>query len=575
MNEALAMLEDDDLQNLDPTIVLLPPENACGDITDEDSGDENLLEVDNLPASQLRAPAEVVFSRQKEDSDFDEEDDIPLSNLCKKTKTSKSKKRKLDCRWTAVPFDPPKLSEDWPTVSIDMEEKTPLQLYENFFDDELIDIIVNETNRYAAQKNKNNNISKTEIKAFFGVLILSGYNQVSRRRMYWEREKDTHNELVANAISRDRFEFIMSHLHMVDNNNLDQSDKFAKLRPLFNTLNRSFLKFAPLEKSHSVDEAMVPYYGRHGCKQFIHGKPIRYGFKLWMGCTRLGYVNWFQPYQGASTHPNLKYKDLGVGAEVILSYADVLKSKWRESKFHLYFDNFFSSIPLFSKLGEKQLQGTGTIRTNRIPNNPFSKQKHQRGHYTYKTCANPNIIVVQWNDNSLVTIGSNAVGIDPVHKVTRYSQKEKKRIQVDQPHLIKLYNENMGGVDRLDENLSLYRTSIRGKKWYFSLFIQCIDMAIQNAWQLHRLCEGNMDHLAFKRYIAKALLLGNKKTTATFCKGRPRQNENQLIKYDRIEHWVIPQDKQTKCRHCHQKTTTRCEKCDIGLHVKCFKDYHT
>jgi hypothetical protein len=43
----------------------------------------------------------------------------------------------------------------------------------------------------------------------------------------------------------------------------------------------------------------------------------------------------------------------------------------------------------------------------------------------------------------------------------------------------------MGGVDRADQNISVYRVSIRGKKWYFSLISHCIDMAEQNAWQLY------------------------------------------------------------------------------------------
>lgn len=40
---------------------------------------------------------------------------------------------------------------------------------------------------------------------------------------------------------------------------------------------------------------MVPYFGRHGAKQFIRGKPIRWGYKLWTGATRLGYIEWFDP----------------------------------------------------------------------------------------------------------------------------------------------------------------------------------------------------------------------------------------------------------------------------------------
>ncbi|CAI6371246.1 unnamed protein product [Macrosiphum euphorbiae] len=35
----------------------------------------------------------------------------------------------------------------------------------------------------------------------------------------------------------------------------------------------------PHQQFHSIDESMVPYFGRHGCKQFIRGKPIRFGFK--------------------------------------------------------------------------------------------------------------------------------------------------------------------------------------------------------------------------------------------------------------------------------------------------------
>ncbi|KAK9700400.1 Transposase IS4 [Popillia japonica] len=132
--------------------------------------------------------------------------------------------------------------------------------------------------------------------------------QLPRRRMFWEREKDAHNSLVSDAITRDKFEYILSNF-----------------------------------QDHSVDEAMVPYYGRHGCKQYIHGKPIRYGYKLWTGTTRLGYVIWFDPYQGASIE---KTSDFGVGATVVLNYANVLQERWPNTAFHLYFDNYFTSVPL-------------------------------------------------------------------------------------------------------------------------------------------------------------------------------------------------------------------------------------
>ena len=41
-----------------------------------------------------------------------------------------------------------------------------------------------------------------------------------------------------------------------------------------------------------------------------------------------------------------------------------------------------------------------------------------------------------------------------------------------------------------------------------------------------------------------------------------------------IGHWIIHQDKRTRCALCHSQTNTRCEKCQKGVHAKCFRAYH-
>ena len=35
----------------------------------------------------------------------------------------------------------------------------------------------------------------------------------------------------------------------------------------------------------SFDESMVPYFRKHGAKQYIQGKPLKLGFKLWVTAT--------------------------------------------------------------------------------------------------------------------------------------------------------------------------------------------------------------------------------------------------------------------------------------------------
>ncbi|KAF2896815.1 hypothetical protein ILUMI_09360 [Ignelater luminosus] len=238
----------------------------------------------------------------------------------------------------------------------------------------------------------------SEIKAFLGVLILSGYVGVSRRRLHCETERD----MVIEAISRDKFEYILSNFHLADNN-LNQFDKFAKVRPMLGYLNEKFRDKALYEKNHSVDETMVPYFGRHGCKQYIHGKAIRYGYKLWMGATKLGYINWFEPYQGFSTITNPSFSEFGVGAVVVLEYASKLQEKRTDKKFHLFFENLFTSISLTEKLDEKGYSATGTVRKNRLPGNNLldskALKKEKRGTFDVSKIVDQNVSVLKWNDN--------------------------------------------------------------------------------------------------------------------------------------------------------------------------------
>lgn len=49
-------------------VVLQPPVNACSDLTDEDSGHEDALKIDNFLGT-LRAEAEVAFVQDEDDED--------------------------------------------------------------------------------------------------------------------------------------------------------------------------------------------------------------------------------------------------------------------------------------------------------------------------------------------------------------------------------------------------------------------------------------------------------------------------------------------------------------------------
>ena len=72
-------------------------------------------------------------------------------------------------------------------------------------------------------------------------------------------------------------------LHFVDNENA-KNDKGFKIRPLVDDLNQKFKQFRIFSKRQSIDEQIVRYYGRSSLKQFIKGKPIKFGLKQWVLC---------------------------------------------------------------------------------------------------------------------------------------------------------------------------------------------------------------------------------------------------------------------------------------------------
>ena len=86
---------------------------------------------------------------------------------------------------------------------------------------------------------------------------------------------------------------------------------------------------------------MIEYFGRNGLKQHIHGKPIRFGYKVWSLCPPRGYLVQAELYQGANT--NNKLPELGMGSSVV---ADLISELADHTEYSLFFDNLFTSLPL-------------------------------------------------------------------------------------------------------------------------------------------------------------------------------------------------------------------------------------
>ncbi|GBP11256.1 Small conductance calcium-activated potassium channel protein [Eumeta japonica] len=234
--------------------------------------------------------------------------------------------------------------------------------------------------------------------------------------MYWYQSIDTHHSGVASCMTRNRFEELLRFFHACDNSSLLPDDKFGKVRPLWDMMNERWLKFFPGDKHFSIDESMVPYFGKHGTKQHIHGKPIRFGYKIWSLCTRLGYLIYGEPYQGAktgNTNPNL-----GVGGSLVTNLISKLPTA---AHYSFYTDNFFTSLRLLDDVSQMGHDITGTLRANRTEGAPLKDikemKKTARGSFRQITDVSSNSTLVRSNDNNIVTIASTESGVQPIGKV--------------------------------------------------------------------------------------------------------------------------------------------------------------
>lgn len=593
--QLLDELENDDVeQPID--IYIEPPDDGVITECDSDVSDEDCeVNINHLGPKLLRANCEyevrtaVFEERQTKPNktatvgyfDFDSSDEESLSKYAKANKAHSTKAKSVkastdNIKWRKSPpkFDMETNCKEQP-VSKEAEScKTPLDFLKLFWSHELLSRILTETNLYASQKNLNLNMTLDELQVFFGTLLLSGYAKYPNKRMYWSGQKDV-PKILQDSIRLNRFEQILRHIHLNDNHGIDPEDRLYKLRPLITELNKNFRYHGGLEENLSIDESMIPYYGRHYAKQYIRGKPIRFGFKNWALCTSNGYMVAFDIYTGKSN----KEKTFGIGGDTVVHLIEAAEIQGNQG-YKLYFDNYFSSTSLFYHLTERGIAAAGTIQDGRTKKCPLKTkaemEKQERGAYDYRTDSENKMCLVRWKDNKVVTCATNFIPLSE-GKCRRWSREEKSKIHVCQPEIFSHYNTYMGGVDKMDQLIAVYRTRMRQRKWWWPIFCYLLDASVTNSWLLMRkldpLNKECSTLLIFRRNLANSLL-GTYGIPSN--KGKRIPNPINDIRYDGRDHWPEYVPTERLCRFCSGKSKFVCTKCAVGLHPKsCFKNYHT
>ncbi|KAK0039718.1 piggyBac transposable element-derived protein 4 [Biomphalaria pfeifferi] len=324
----------------------------------------------------------------------------------------------------------------------------PVDYVNLFLTDDIVNLVVNETNKFARQFIEDNHenlettprsrvhkwtpISNEEFRAFLGVTMNMGLNKKPNYNAYWDScNLSQETPWFPVHMNRDRYQIILKFLQFADNMLLlDRNDvgfKLFKVQELITHFNAKFKYFYHPTQNVSIDESMIGFKGKTPhIRQFMPNKRhARFGIKMWcLSDSANSYLCQFQIYEGSQG------RRIGNGK----SYTHEL------------------IIRLMTAAA------TGTVRSNR-KGLPDVCVKTKLKNKELIAARKGNLLCLAYQDNSrkpiLLSTASKAGLIDTVN-----SRKQP----VTRPAVIHAYNQAMGGVDLGDEKLYMYMAERRSLK---------------------------------------------------------------------------------------------------------------
>lgn len=387
-----------------------------------------------------------------------------------------------------------------------------------FITDEMISVIADETNRYAAQFfavktlkansrfKKFKDVTDADVRAFLALVFYMGIVRKSNLKDYWTSDPVLCTSFPGSIMSRDKFMNILAMLHLSNNENYvkrgeQDYDPTKKLGDFLPDLITNFSSEWNLHREISIDEGTIPFKGRAHFKVYNPMKPDKYGIKLFELCDSVtGYCQTFEIYKGQS---NQKPSEYGKIYDLVMR----LMSPYLNRGHILHVDNYYTSCDLFKSLYTSQTHACGTLRINRKGlSKEFQNKKLKEKGDTF-VMHTGNMVAMKLLDRKPVNFLSTIYNSSMVDTGKTNKHKEK----VYKSEIVINYNKFMGGVDRNDQ-LSKYSAFNRQQvKWWKKVFFQLVNMAMVNAYIMYKFhCskENNriMSHADFRTNCIKQLI---------------------------------------------------------------------
>lgn len=403
-----------------------------------------------------------------------------------------------------LPAERPGISE---ATDLHLLKNSPFEFYSLFLDNEILDLLVTETNRYAEQRivdaiARENvrpiylnwyDTSRDEMLTFIGVVLWMGLDRKPKLRNYWCKN-EMYSSVLSKTISRNRFEAILSFLHVSNNETALPDDRLAKINPLVRALTVKFQNAINPGENICIDESMVPFRGRVHFRQYIQTKKHRYGIKIFKLCLKGGYTWRLKIYAGKQYIP----RGESASALTVMELIQPLLNAGRT----LFTDNYYTSVQLAHSLNENETHLIGTLRKNRVMNSKIvADSKLEKGQMVVKE-SNTGVIMGKWKDKREVTFLTTKSVPQMIETTNKRGDKRMK------PSTILEYNDGKSFIDVSDQLASYCTTVRRGVKWYRKVLFELVtNTCIVNAHVLYKSTVLKpMDIVAFRENIVMYLL---------------------------------------------------------------------
>lgn len=178
----------------------------------------------------------------------------------------------------------------------------------------------------------------------------------------------------------------------------------------------------------------------------------------------------------------------GLGYDVVMK----LISPYKRQGYHLFVDNFYTSVTLFKDLYAQGVLATGTIMETRrdfpvgLKNSKKWSKGQERGSMPGE--GDPPCLALQWVDNkviSVLTTIDNANDHGQVIRKTTTAGVWSTKV-VLQPKAVANCNKNMYAVDQSDQILATNNVLCKCMRWWKTLFFHLVERAVVNSFLLFK-----------------------------------------------------------------------------------------